>query len=126
MRRSGGRPAPRSTMPFCTSMVHRGIGHAPNLNETSVAGTLHYAAVVHSDVRVNQIAAKRPQWRERPVFVSACEPAKTNDVVGSQYRCECPRLGQYSDFEPLLPCAMSVHGPKLKSGSFWLMSPFRR
>jgi hypothetical protein len=54
-------------MPFRTSMVHRGIDHAPNLNETSVAGALHYT----TDVRVDQITAKRPQWRERPVLVSA-------------------------------------------------------
>jgi hypothetical protein len=44
MRRSGGRPALRSTMAFCTSI---GVDDAAELYQGFVAGALHDAAMMH-------------------------------------------------------------------------------
>jgi hypothetical protein len=57
MRRSGGSPELRSTMPSCISMAQRGIHHAPELDENAVAGLSHHPAVIGIDRGIDQIAA---------------------------------------------------------------------
>jgi hypothetical protein len=48
MRRSGGRPALRSTMAFCTSIgAAHGVDDAAELDQGFVAGALHDAAMMH-------------------------------------------------------------------------------
>jgi hypothetical protein len=59
-------------MPFCTSMAQaHGVNHAAELNDGSIAGALHYAPVVYSNCRIDQIASQCPQPRQRAIFVGA-------------------------------------------------------
>jgi hypothetical protein len=69
-----------------------GIDHAAELNETSVAGALDYAAVVHRDGRINQIAAERPQTREGTILVRAGKSAIADNIRRKNSR-EFPGLG---------------------------------
>ena len=62
-----------------------GIDHAAELDQRSIAGALDHAPVVHGDGRIDQVAAQRPQPRQRAIFVRAGEPA-VSDHVGSQDR----------------------------------------
>ena len=48
--------------------AHR-VDHAAELDDRAVAGALDDAAVVHGDDRVDQVAAKRPEPRQRAVLV---------------------------------------------------------
>ena len=83
MRRSGGRPALRSTMPFCTSMAQRTASTTlRNSMRTAVAGALHDAAVMHGDGGIDQIAPERPQPRKCPLLVGAREAAVADHVSG--------------------------------------------
>ena len=83
MRRSSGRPALRSTMPFCTSIsAAHGVDDAAELDERAVAGALDDAAVMHGDGRVDEVAAQRPKPRERALLVRAREPAVADHVGG--------------------------------------------
>ena len=92
MRRSGGRPALRSTMPFCTSMAQRTASTTlRNSMMTAVAGALHHAPVMDGDGRVDQIAAERPQPRQCPLLVGASKPA-VSDHIRRQNCCELPGL----------------------------------
>ena len=92
MRRSGGTPALRSTMPFCTSIAQRTASTTlRNSMRAAVAGALDDAPVMHGDGRVDEVAAQRPQPRERAVLVRAGEPAVADDV-GGQDRCDFPGL----------------------------------
>ena len=63
-----------------------------NSTRTSVAGALDHASVVHGDCRIDQVAAERPQPRQRAILVRAREPAVA-DHVGREYRREFPGLG---------------------------------
>jgi hypothetical protein len=69
-----------------------GLNDATKLDEDAVARAFDYATVVHGHGWVDQIAAKRPQPRQRPILVRAGKPAKPNHV-GRQYRREFARLG---------------------------------
>ena len=62
-----------------------GVDHAAELDDRAVAGALDDASVVHGDDRVDQVAAKRPEPRQRAVLVGAGEPAVAGDV-GHQNR----------------------------------------
>ena len=63
----------------------------------SVAGTLDDPPVVERDRRVDQVAAERPQARERPLLVGAGKPAVSDDV-GDQ---DCRELAGLAHSAPL-------------------------
>ena len=87
------------------------VDHAAELDEPAVAGALDDAPVVHGDGGVDQVAAQRPQPRERAVFVSACEPAVA-DHVGGQNRCKLSRFGHVGHSNPVKPSTKSVQGAR--------------
>ena len=60
-----------------------GVNHAAELYETSVAGTLHHAPVMHGDGRIDQIAAERPKPCQRAILVGAGEQT-VSDHIGRQ------------------------------------------
>ena len=63
MRRSGGSPALRSTMPVLNlDRAAHGIDHAAELDDAAVARALDDASVVHGDGRIDQ--AQRPEPRD--------------------------------------------------------------
>ena len=66
-----------------------GVDDAAELDEAAVAGALDDAPVMHGDGRIDQIAAQRPQPRQRAILVRAGEPAVA-DHVGDQDRREFP------------------------------------
>ena len=71
MRRSGGRPALRSTMPFCTSIAQRTASTTlRNSMIDAVAGALDDAAVMRGDRGIDQIAAQAAEPRQ------ACDPRR--------------------------------------------------
>ena len=70
--------------------AHR-VDDAAELDDAAVAGALDDAPMMRGDGRVDQIAAKPSEPRERPLFVGAGEPAIADDV-GDQNRCEFPGL----------------------------------
>ena len=93
MRRSGGRPALRSTIPFCTSMAQR-----------TASTTLRNSTMAPSPVRLTT----RPLWtaiigsirslrsaRSRASMRSSSEPASLLYPTTSDYqnRCELPGFG---------------------------------
>ena len=71
--------------------AHR-VDHAAELDQRAVAGALDDAAVMDGDGRVDQVAAQRPQPRERALLVRAGEPAVA-DHVGGQDRGKLPGFG---------------------------------
>ena len=93
MRRSGGRPALRSTMAVLhlDGAAHR-VDHAAELDEAAVAGALDDAPMMHGDGRVDQIAAQRPQPRQCAILVRAREPAVA-DHIRDQDRRDFPGFG---------------------------------
>ncbi len=70
--------------------AHR-VDHAAELDNAAIAGALDDAAVVHGDDWVDQVAAKRPQPRQRAVLVCAGEPAIAGHIRNQNSR-ELPRL----------------------------------
>ena len=68
-----------------------GVDDAAELNETSVAGALHHAPVMHGDGRIDQIAAERPEPRQCAILVRAGKPTVSNHI-GRQDRREFPGL----------------------------------
>ena len=64
---------------------HR-VDHAAELDEGSVSSALHHASGVHRDGRINEVAAERPEARERPIFVRASQPAVSDDIGGQDRR----------------------------------------
>ena len=70
MRRSGGRPALRSTRPFCTSIAQLyGVDHAAKLDEDAVAGSLNGTTAMRIDGGIDQIAPHSPEARQRAILV---------------------------------------------------------
>ena len=59
--------------------AHR-VDHAAELDDAAVAGALDDPSAMHGDRRVNQIAAERPQPRQRSIFVRAGEPAIADHI----------------------------------------------
>ena len=81
MRFSGGTPALRSIIAVWTSTAQRTASTTlRNSMIAAVPGALDNAAVVHGNDRIDQVAAERPEPRQRPVFVRPCEPAIAGDV----------------------------------------------
>ena len=70
---------------------HR-VDDAAKLDEAAVAGALDDAPMMRGDGGVNQIAAQRPQPRQRALLVRPSEPAVADDI-GDQDRCDFPGLG---------------------------------
>ena len=50
-----------------------GVDHGAEFDQRAVAGALDHAPVVNRDRRVDQVAAERPQPRERAILVGAGE-----------------------------------------------------
>src|ERR1700733_2319224 len=73
---------------------HR-VDHAAELTNEPVARSLDDAPMMRSDRRINQIAAQRPQPRQRSLLVGPGEPAITDDI-GDQDRSDLPRLHHYA------------------------------
>ena len=72
MRRSGGRPG----VALDHAVLHldgaaHGVDHAAKLDDAPVAGALDDAPVMHGDGGIDQIAAERPQPRQRPLLVGS-------------------------------------------------------
>ncbi len=57
----------------------------------AVAGALDDAPMMRGDRRIDQIAAQRPQPRQRSLLVGAGEPAVA-DNIGDQDRSDLPRF----------------------------------
>ena len=64
---------------------HR-VDHAAELDEGSIASAFHHASGVHRDGRINEVAAERPESRERPIFVRPSQPAVSDDIGGQDRR----------------------------------------
>ena len=95
MRRSGGSPELRSIMPFCTSMAQRTASTTlAELDEDAVAGLLHHPAVIGLDRGIDQIAAQRPQPRQRAILIRAGKSAIADDI-GGQDSGKLPGLGHW-------------------------------
>jgi hypothetical protein len=71
------------------------IDHAAKLDENAVAGALDHAPVMHGDGGIDEVAAQRPEPRQRAVFVHAGEPA-IPDHVGRQDRGEFPDFAHWA------------------------------
>ena len=76
-----------------------GVDHAAELDDRAVAGALDDAAVMPA-MRVDQIAAQRPEPRQRAILVRPGEPAIADDI-GHQNRGELPGLGHSSGIPAL-------------------------
>ena len=59
--------------------AHR-VDHAAELDDDAVAGALDDAPVMGGDGGVDQIAAQRPEPRQRALLVRAGEPAIADDI----------------------------------------------
>jgi hypothetical protein len=59
-----------------------GVDNAAKLDDASVAGALHYATVMDTDGRGDQIAPERPKPCQRTFLVAAREPAEADHVSG--------------------------------------------
>ena len=81
--------------------AHR-IDDAAKLHEGSVAGALHHASSVHRDGGVDEIAAERPESRERPIFVRPSQPAVSDDIGGQDRR-------KFADLAHLAPSFTTRH-----------------
>jgi hypothetical protein len=57
-----------------------GIHHAAKLDEDAIARPLNDPAVMQSDGGVEQIAAERPQPRQRSLLVGSGQPAVSGDI----------------------------------------------
>ena len=55
--------------------AHR-VNDAAKLDDAAVAGAFDDAAVMDSDGRIDEVAAKRPKPRESPVLVGPGKPAE--------------------------------------------------
>ena len=85
MRNSMWRSGRNARVPFLHRILHfngtsDGIDHAAELDQHAIAGALDHASVVDRDRRVDQIAAQRPQPRERAILVGACQSAEADDI----------------------------------------------
>jgi hypothetical protein len=68
-----------------------GVDDAPKLDQSSVAGALDHATMMHGDGGIDQIAAQRPQPRQNTILVRAGEPAVA-DYIRDQDRRNFPGL----------------------------------
>ena len=92
MRLSGGDPGvalDHAVLDFDRA-AHR-VDDAAELDDAAVAGALDDAPVMHGDGWIDEVAAKRPQPRQRAILVRAGESAVA-DNVGDQDRRDLSRL----------------------------------
>src|SRR5580704_4609576 len=64
--------------------------HAAKLDEAAVAGAVDDPPMVCGNRRIDQIAAQRPEPRQRSLLVGAGKPAIA-DNIGDQDRSDLPR-----------------------------------
>src|SRR5262245_33777670 len=57
-----------------------GFDDAAKFHDGSVAGAFHHASIVDGDRRVNQVASKGAQPRQRSVLVRSGQPTEADDV----------------------------------------------
>jgi hypothetical protein len=77
----GETPAFLSAITRCNSTAQRSASTTlEKFDEEAVAGGLDDAALVLGDHRVDQLAADRPQPRERTFLVGADQPAVARDI----------------------------------------------
>ena len=86
-----------------------GVDHAAELDDEPVAGALEDAAVVDRDGRVDEVAAQRPEPRQRAILVRAREPAEADDV-GGEDRCNFPGLAHGAS---RLPFRLAQNRPRI-------------
>ena len=70
--------------------AHR-VNHAAELDNAAVASALDDAPTMHGDGGINQIAAQRPESRQRAILVHAGKSAIA-DYIHDQDRCNFPGL----------------------------------
>ena len=99
MRRSSDTPVTLDHGVLHLNGATHGVDHAAEFDERPVAGALHDAAMIDRDRRIDEIASKRPEPRQRALLVSACESAEP-DHIRRQNRREFPVLAHA---KPLLP-----------------------
>jgi hypothetical protein len=116
-RRQAGVALDQAVLHF-DSAAH-GVDDTPELDETAIAGALEDTAVVHSDGRINEIAAQRPEPGQRPVLVGPGEPAVA-DHIGGQDRRDLSGLAQWR--APLPLCRLAQRPGKRPSNSIWFDS----
>ena len=66
-----------------------GVDHATKLHETSVAGALHHASVMHGDGRINQITPECPgraNVRSSSAPVSRLYPTTSAASIAASFR----------------------------------------
>jgi hypothetical protein len=68
-----------------------GVDHAAKFDEAAVPGSLHNAAVMEGDGRIDQVAAERPEPRQNAILVRSREPAIA-DNIRNQNRRNLPGL----------------------------------
>jgi hypothetical protein len=76
-----------------------GVHHGAEFDQRAVARALDHATLVDRDGRIDEIAAQRPQARQRPILVGAGKTAEP-DHIGGENRREFAHFGHW-----LLPAA---------------------
>jgi hypothetical protein len=79
MRRSGGRPAFRSTVLHLDGAAN-GIYHATKFYENTIPCPLDDVAIVHGDGGIDQIAPQPAQSRQGPILVGTGELAVPDNI----------------------------------------------
>ena len=101
MRRSSGRPALRSTMPFCTSMAQRTA--STTLRNSMIAPSpvrLTTRPLCAAKVGVDQIAPKPSQARQRAILIGASEPrVPTTSATKIAASFRVPVIAQFSNMQ---------------------------
>ena len=77
-----------------------GVNHAPELDEEAVAGLLDHPAVIGLDRGIDQIAAQRPEPRQRAILIRPGKSAIADDI-GRQDGGKLPGLGHSSGIPAL-------------------------
>src|ERR1700722_3863983 len=80
-----------------------GVDHAAEFDDEPVAGALDHPPVMHGDGRIDQIAAQRPQPRERAILVRPSEP-RVADHIRNQDRRNFPGLAHRAS----PPCGLTI------------------
>jgi hypothetical protein len=92
MRRSSGKPALRSIMPFLHyDRAARSVDHAAELGEEPVPCALDDPATMGGDRGIDQIAPQPPEPRQRSILVRSGQPAVADDI-GDQDRGNLARF----------------------------------
>ena len=79
-----------------------GVDDAAKFDKESVAHAFDDAPVMDGDGRIDEIAAQRPQARQRAILIRAGEPAKSHHICGEDRR-ELPYFAHYVRFQNPAP-----------------------